>query len=236
MLVWAAAALAGCHPDLVAASVSGMEVPLAALIGECRHFGCRAGESQMARDCWEPLRWAPVRRQRCLRRLSAAVLGPATAGLAAVALSGAAMGGALLSMGLLGLRNYAVSGMALPATFHAKVSVAAPVRLLVQVEDGFRGLLGQFPLMGSISRRDRRRESLDRPAVSNHGGSERPRRGRDVRVGRRILCRVVRARAAGRSPGFLPPALRASRALPDGGGHAAPGVRSTRVVAPPGDS
>jgi hypothetical protein len=140
-----AAALVGAHPDFVAASVSGMEVPLATLViaAVVACTLCEAAvpaavigaaavagrpETLVFAVVFPVLFW--VRRPALACRLAAA--------------TGA---GAALAFIAIGLRNRAVSGMFLPATFHAKVNVTSPFDLTWQVS-GFRGLIGQLPVIG----------------------------------------------------------------------------------------
>jgi hypothetical protein len=142
-----AAALVAFHPDLVAASVSGMEVPLATLLA----VGALAATLKES-------------------AISIALVGVLTVGVRpetavvaaglpflfwirtrpwrAVALSMAGAAGTLIGLVILSLRNHVVSGMYLPATFHAKVDSTSPFGLEWQIA-GFNGLLGELPLVSS---------------------------------------------------------------------------------------
>ena len=155
--VWSAAggALVAAHPDLVSASVSGMEVPLATLAAASTlYVAARAGAlaSAAVAACAFLVRpelavvslSVPVllydgRRGSGDGRVRCAVAGRRIAGAAA----GIAVAGALLAA-----RNWAVSGWPLPATFYAKVGHGPP--LLDAVRFGFAGLLGQLPLTDSL--------------------------------------------------------------------------------------
>jgi len=143
LVAYASVTLVAFHPDLVAASVSGMEVPLATLIIA----------AVVAATLNDAIWW--------IGALGAlAVVGrPETAVIAVLfPLLGArrrpngwryalvAAVGVVVSIAGVAIRNYAVSGMYLPATFHAKVDVAAPFGVTWQAA-GFHGLLGQVPLV-----------------------------------------------------------------------------------------
>jgi hypothetical protein len=145
---YAPGAIVALHPDLVAASVSGMEVPLATLIvASIAAATLRGSAMPLAALGAAAVAGRP-------ETAAIAVLVPLTFwgcnhGATAIRLSAAAAGG-VLAMGVaIALRNRAVSGMLLPATFHAKVDLASPFGLQWQV-DGFRGLLGQLPLVDSV--------------------------------------------------------------------------------------
>jgi hypothetical protein len=135
------------HPDLVAASVSGMEVPLATLMAavllSAMHtarpgfYGLVSGLASLARPelCVLgfvlPLAWAGGSGwNRAGRLLVAAAAGHG------------------LAFAVLGLRNQAVSGWPLPATFYAKVG--SPGSSLAHQEWlGFEALLGSFAVTDS---------------------------------------------------------------------------------------
>ena len=141
------AALVVCHPDLVAASVSGMEVPLATLIaasvlcvarrGGVVGYALLAVAAALARPelavlCYFLPILLFVRRDR--RRL--------------VALSVAAGVGNAIAFGGMALRNLAVSGLPLPATFYAKVGGGGmPIPSAEMV--GFGQLLGHIAIADS---------------------------------------------------------------------------------------
>jgi len=131
------------NPDLLAASVAGMEVPLAALLAV--------------------LLFAAVRRGRALPVLAAAALAPlARPELALLSLAfpvlvhlpdgrgafrktaAAAAAGTALSYALVALRSYGWSGLPLPATFYAKFGSGSLPFLAVERS----GFLGVLPLLG----------------------------------------------------------------------------------------
>lgn len=133
------AVLVALHPDLVSASVSGMEVPLATLVAV-------------------GLVWAAARGGATLFATLAAAAFLARPELALVAIViplvgvkrhasrlmvAAVLGIAIAAAGL-GARNLAVSGMPLPATFYAKVR--SPADPLTAWMLGFGSLLPQLPL------------------------------------------------------------------------------------------
>jgi hypothetical protein len=136
-------ALVTFHPDLMAASVSGMEVPLATFI----IAGVVA--ATLGNATW----WiAALGALAVVGRPETAVVALlfpllfAIRGRNGLRLAAAAAIGILLSIAAVTIRNYSVSGMYLPATFHAKVDVAAPFGLKWQTA-GFHGLLGELPLV-----------------------------------------------------------------------------------------
>ncbi len=147
-IVWAGAAVAMLHPDLVSASVSGMEVPLATLAVALAAFAAVRGSSLLA---------AFAALAATLSRPETAVIAISfplffwirTNPLDALKLSAAAVFGAVGATVALGIRNYSVSGMFLPATFHAKVSTTSRFDLSSQAL-GFELLLGRLPMLDSL--------------------------------------------------------------------------------------
>ncbi len=142
-----AVALAAFHPDLMAASVSGMEVPLATLIIAA------VVAATLSNATW----WiAALGALAVVGRPETAVVAMLFPLLFAIRrrsgwhLAGAAAVGVVVSIAVVAIRNHAVSGMYLPATFHAKVDLAAPFGLTWQTA-GFRGLLGQLPLLHPLA-------------------------------------------------------------------------------------
>jgi hypothetical protein len=141
-------ALAVMHPDLAAASVSGMEVPLASLTIA---FALYAAFRQ------QPLWLIAAAAATTMSRPETAVIAasfplflwarerPMAGGRLAVL----AVFGSALAVGLSGFRNWSVSGLFLPATFHAKVGGGRVFDLSAQ-QAGFEGLLGWFPIVDSI--------------------------------------------------------------------------------------
>lgn len=146
--VWFSAALVLLHPDLVAASVSGMEVPLASLMVAVVVAGVIHGS------------WTAVLVSAMLATLSrpeAAVIAAsfpiflARDGLrSSLRLSMAAVSGAAVATLAVGVRNYYVSGLFLPATFYAKVGRSVLFDFSSQ-ELGFASLLGQFALLDHLA-------------------------------------------------------------------------------------
>ena len=144
-----AATLVALHPHLIAASVSGMEVPLAELV----IAGLLAAASSR-RALWLALGGAAAIGARPEVAVVAVLL-PALMWIradarAAVKLSVASLAGAVAALAALGIRNYAVSGMALPATFHAKAN-RGPIFDPVLQHTGFVDLLGQVPLLDHVA-------------------------------------------------------------------------------------
>lgn len=142
------ATLVAFHPDLISASVSGMEIPLATLtaggilvaarIPRALPYAVLCAIAPLARPeltilCYVVPAILFLRRDH--RRLVTAI--------------GAALAGTLACFGFLALRNLAVSGRPLPATFYAKVgSGGLPVVAAEFV--GFGDLLGRIPIVDSF--------------------------------------------------------------------------------------
>jgi hypothetical protein len=141
------ASLVAFHPDLVSASVSGMEVPLATLAASailvtarrCRAWTYAAlcvvaplARPELAIVCGAVPVILFIRRDH--RRLAVGM--------------GAALAGAVISFGFLALRNLAVSGRPLPATFYAKVGTGELPLLRAEIV-GFRDLLGRLAIVDS---------------------------------------------------------------------------------------
>lgn len=142
----AGAVLVAVHPDLVSASVSGMEVSLATLAAvSLLYLGVRG----------RPAAYAAVAAIAFLARPELAVVSLSVPLVESVARRGrgvlmAASGaaGTALACALLAARNAAVSGLPLPATFYAKVGHGPG--LLEALRMGFAGLLGELPLADSL--------------------------------------------------------------------------------------
>jgi hypothetical protein len=137
--------LIALNPDLVAGSVSGMEVPLATLIVA----GVVAATVQK-KTAWLAILGAAAvaaRPETALFAVAVPILYWARETAVAGRLASAAAGGTMSAALLLGARNYTVAGTFLPATFHAKVDVGSGVDLAAQM-DGFRGVLGQLSVLG----------------------------------------------------------------------------------------
>jgi hypothetical protein len=144
-LAFAAGALVAIHPDLLAASVSGMEISLAALVAGAVLAATVAGSRRAlvvlgaVAICARPevaaiaavipaFFWVPV----SLRK--------------AVILSAASVAGSVAALAVLGIRNRIVSGLILPATFYAKANTQSLFSPVLQ-HIGFTELLGQIPLV-----------------------------------------------------------------------------------------
>jgi hypothetical protein len=147
-VAWAAAGLLAIHPDLIAASVSGMEVPLATFVsalvvlttvrGWNLPFFALGAMSFVARPetaliaCGFPFLFL-VRLH--FRR--------------SVILTASAVAGTLAAVGLVGLRNKAVSGLMMPATFYVKANRGSLLDTSAQIK-GFVDLNGHFALVNSV--------------------------------------------------------------------------------------
>ncbi len=137
--------LVALHPDLLAASVSGMEVPLATLV---------IGWAALAAVRANVLLAASLGAASFLARpesTAIAVLLPLvywirTQPRVALKLSLCALLGAVVSIVVICTRNILVSGMPLPATFYAKANVASLVSIHWQ-RVGFGQVLGLMPLV-----------------------------------------------------------------------------------------
>ena len=143
----AGAMLVAVHPDLVSASMSGMEVPLANLVAaglllaatgpSALLYGAVCFLAPLARPELSALCVAvPVAlfARRSFRHLGI--------------LLGAAFVGNAVSLTVVGLRNLAVSGRPLPAAFYAKFGKGYPSMLEGQVT-GWTELLARFPVADS---------------------------------------------------------------------------------------
>ena len=143
----AGAMLVAFHPDLVSASMSGVEVPLAnvaavsILLAAGRSsvlpFGVVCFLAPLARpELTVPCLAVPVALflRRSNRRLGIFV--------------GTAIIGTAVSLACVGLRNLAVSGLALPAAFYTRVGLA-DLGLIDRQLAGWRELLAQFAIADS---------------------------------------------------------------------------------------
>ena len=141
----AGAVLVALHPDVVSASVSGMEVSLAALAAAMLLEVAAHGG---------PLAYAGVAALAYLARPELAVVSlslPLLAGAGrrgrGVRLACGAAAGTALAFGVLAAHNLAASGLPLPATFYAKVAQGTALPAALRM--GFAGLLRQLPLVNS---------------------------------------------------------------------------------------
>lgn len=141
------ALLVALHPDLVSASVSGMEVPLSTLMA-CGLLLTARGHASWAHTALSAV--APLARPE-LAVLCFAL--PVTLYLRRdhgrlLRMVAAAAAGTVLSFGLLSIRNLLVSGLPLPATFYAKAG-AGGLSLPLAEYRGFGALLGTLPIADS---------------------------------------------------------------------------------------
>jgi hypothetical protein len=141
----AGAVLVGLHPDLVSASVSGMEVSLAALAAATLLEVAAHGG---------PLAYAAVAAVAYLARPELAVVSlsvPLLVGAGrrgrGLQLAAAGAAGTALAFGWSAAHDLAASGLPLPATFYAKVAQGPALPAALQL--GFGGLLRQLPLVNS---------------------------------------------------------------------------------------
>jgi len=145
--VLAGAVLVAVHPDLVSASVSGMEVPLAAALAVLLLWAVRSGRvlPYLAVAFIAPL----ARPELALLSLTMPVALYVGSNLRALGLmtSVAALGTAA-SFGLMAIRNMAVSGWPLVATFYAKAG-SGGLSIPSAETIGFDSLLGNFPIADS---------------------------------------------------------------------------------------
>jgi hypothetical protein len=140
------AALVGIHPHLVAASVSGMEVPLATFVVA---LAFRATVMNRAVLLAVVGAVSVVARPEVLLVVVAlpVVFWTAKSRFRAMKLSAAGTAGVFVSLTALGLRNYLVSGLPLPATFYAKAKTSSLFDPSSQVM-GFGNLLDRIPEIG----------------------------------------------------------------------------------------
>ena len=146
-----AAALAAGHPDLVSAAVSGMEVPLATcVIGGIAIATLTRSASALA--MLGALAFAARPETAVMAVVLPVLFWARTDVKAAVRLGSAALFGAVICVVILGIRNHAVTGMYLPATFHAKVTpddqVSGSTYAVRSLVAGFADMLGYMPLFG----------------------------------------------------------------------------------------
>ena len=146
-----AAALTAGHPDLVSAAVSGMEVPLATcVIGGIAMATLTRSASALA--ILGALAYAARPETAVMAVVLPVAFWARTDLKAAVRLGTAGLAGAVMCVVILGIRNHAVTGMYLPATFHAKVTpddqVSGSTYALRSLVAGFADMLGYMPLFG----------------------------------------------------------------------------------------
>jgi hypothetical protein len=147
-LAWLAAALVAIDPDLVAASVSGMEVPLATFVAAIAALGVFRGRPRVLAAAGA-LAFA-ARPETALLAVLLPLLYWARAGArraARLALAGGAGGIACLT--LFAFRNLFVSGRWLPATFYVKANTRSLVDPTLQ-RDGFVRVFGELAIVGHV--------------------------------------------------------------------------------------
>jgi hypothetical protein len=145
--VLAGAVLVAVHPDLVSASVSGMEVPLASAFALILLLTVQTGRflPYVALAFIAPL----ARPELALLSLTMPVVFYARSNLRTLGLmtSAAALGTAA-SFGLVAIRNMAVSGRPLVATFYAKAG-SGDLSIPAAESMGFDSVLGNLPIADS---------------------------------------------------------------------------------------
>ena len=146
-----AAAITAAHPDLVAAGVSGMEVPLATCViaGVVVATLTRSAAGLAVAGA---LAFAARPETAVIAVVLPLLFWLRTEPKVAFKLAVAGFAGAVVSLVVISGRNHAVTGMYLPATFHAKVNVGPePDRwhhALRSQLGGFADMLGYMPLFG----------------------------------------------------------------------------------------
>jgi hypothetical protein len=146
-----AAALVAGHPDFISAAVSGMEVPLATcVIGGIAMATLTRSASALA--ILGALAYAARPETAAMAVVLPVAFWARTDYKAALRLGAAGLAGAVMCVVVLGIRNHAVTGMYLPATFHAKVTpddqVSGSTYALRSLVAGFADMLGYMPLFG----------------------------------------------------------------------------------------
>jgi hypothetical protein len=145
---WIAAALVAVHPELLAASISGMEVPLATLVGALIVMASVRGRGVLL---------FVLGGVALVARPEGALIASLFPGLfwlrdnprRSVALAAAAGCGSVLMLAVTAWRNYTVSGLLMPATFHVKANRGSPFDLAPQLT-GFVDLLGTIAAVDSV--------------------------------------------------------------------------------------
>jgi hypothetical protein len=145
--VLAGAVLVAAHPDLISASVSGMEVPLATAFAVLLLLAVRSGGSlpYLALAFIAPL----ARPELALLSLTMPIAFYVRSNLRALGfMTSAASLGTAASFGLMAIRNMAVSGRPLAATFYAKAGSGGLSISAAEIM-GFDSVLGNFPIADS---------------------------------------------------------------------------------------
>jgi hypothetical protein len=142
----AGAVLVAVHPDLLSASVSGMEVPLAALAAVSLLYFARRDDA-LAHGAAAAVAFLVRPELAVVSGLAPLVLN-ATRRRRGVILAASAVAGTAAVFALLAARNWAVSGLPLPATFYAKVGNGPG--LFEALRMGFAGVMRELPLVNSL--------------------------------------------------------------------------------------
>jgi hypothetical protein len=143
----AVGAIVALHPDLLAASVSGMEVPLATLAIGASAYAAVGQNAALA---------AAAGGAAFLARPETAVFAVLCPGLYSARggtrrtswMAAAAIAGSLAAVAVVAARNLSVSGRPLPATFYAKASIASPISMAWQ-RVGFTQVFASMPVVGA---------------------------------------------------------------------------------------
>jgi hypothetical protein len=141
--------LVALHPDLLAASTSGMEVPLAtAIVAAIALAGVRAGT--VAMFALSAAAFAGRPETAAFAVLFPAVYWSSADARVGMKLSAAAAAGVAASVTAITVRNLLVSGLPMPATFYVKAAGGGWLDLQWEYV-GFTRLLGSFPLLGAAA-------------------------------------------------------------------------------------
>jgi len=144
---WAAGALVALHPDLVAASVSGMEIPLASFVIALLVLAVVHDRFWLAAACGAAATLArPETAVLCVIPLGLIGVRRRDRVIAYAKTFVVASLGAVVAMAGVCVRNWFVSGRPLPATFYAKV-VTQTLSSFEWQSYGFRWMLEMFPLV-----------------------------------------------------------------------------------------
>lgn len=146
-LATAAGALAAFHPDLVAAAVSGMEVPLATCVVAGVAYATARESIALAAVCAAAAFLA--RPETALIAVLCPMVFFVNAGARRwLGMTLAASGGSFAALGVLAVRNLVVSGRPLPATFYAKAATSWSHALAWQ-QTGFARVFEAMPVVAA---------------------------------------------------------------------------------------
>lgn len=138
------ASFVALHPDLVAASVSGMEVPLTTLLVVLVLATARNGPAwAMIATCF----FAPLARPEAVVAIAVVHAGFVACDRSHLRRAARAAGAAAAAVGATSLRNLIATGRPLPDTFYAKFGRGG-MSLLDAQRVGFESLLGQLVGLG----------------------------------------------------------------------------------------